>query len=125
MAGGPFAAMRQFSQMAGINPIDSEAGVPLASPQRSANFIFFVTRDAPSVWRYRVDCSRLAPISDRIIPAAGINSADAWPHRAAAALGDALGRPVVRFAGDHAGFVRHPRSFAARCRDLFSPYLCS
>ena len=125
MAGGTFAAMRQFSQMAGIDPVDSEAGVPLASPHRSANSIFFLTRDAPSVWRYRLDFTRLAPISDRIIRAAGINSTEAWPHRAAAALGDALGRPLVRFAGDHAGFVRHPRSFAARYRDLFSAYLCS
>ena len=47
------------------------------------------------------------------------------PHRAAAAFAGALGRPLVRFAGDHAGFVRHPRSFAARCRDLFSPYFSS
>ena len=125
MAGGPFAAMRQFSQMAGVNAIDSEPGVPLASPQRAANFVFFLTRDAPAVWRYRLDLERLAPIAERIIPAAGINSADAWPHRAAAALADALGRPLARFAGDHAGFVRHPRSFAARCRDLFSPYVTS
>ena len=125
MAGGPFPAMRQFSQMAGVNAIDSEAGVPIASPQRAANFISFLTRDAPAVWHYHLDLSRLAPLSDRIVPAAGINSADAWPHRAASALADALGRPLVRFAGDHAGFVRHPRSFAARCRDLFSPYLSS
>ena len=62
-------------------------------------------------------------MAERIVAAAGINSADAWPHRAAAALADALGRPLARFAGDHAGFVRHPRSFAARCRDLFSPYV--
>ena len=123
MAGGPFPAMRQFSQMAGVNAIDSEPGVPLASPQRAANFIVFLTRDATAVWRYRLDVSRLREMSDRIIPAAGINSADAWPHQAGAALAAALERPLVQFAGDHAGFVRHPRSFAARCRDLFSPYI--
>ena len=125
MAGGPFAAMRQFSQMAGVNAIDCEPGVPIASPQRAANFIFFLTRDAPAVWRYRLDLSRLSEISDRIVPAAGINSADAWPHRAAAALAGGLKRPLVHFAGDHAGFVRHPRSFAAKCRDLFSSYVSS
>ena len=123
MAGGPFAAMRQFSQMAGVNAIDSEPGVPLASPQRAANFVFFLTRDAPALWRHHLDLARLTPMAERIVPAAGLNSPDAWPHRAAGALADALGRPLARFAGDHAGFVRHPRSFAAKCRDLFSPFV--
>jgi hypothetical protein len=108
--------------MAGVNAIDCEPGVPIASPQRAANFIFFLTRDAPAVWRYHLDLSRLSKMSHRILPAAGINSADAWPHRAAAALAGALDRPLIHFAGDHAGFFRHPRSFAAKCRDLFSTY---
>jgi hypothetical protein len=99
--------------------------VPLASPQLASNFTCFLTRDAPAVWRYRLDLAGLASMSDRLMPAAGINSAGAWPHRAAVSLADALGRPMARFAGDHAGFVRHPRSFAAKCRELFAPYLSS
>jgi hypothetical protein len=51
--------------------------------------------------------------STRIVPAGGRTARQYFPCLCAAALADRLGTRIEEFPGGHAGFVTHPREFAA------------
>jgi len=117
---GVGAAMRRFVAITGVNLNDREPDVEIAQPkpERVANLEFFLTHDAPAVRRYRLDLDALHACASRIVPAAGRTPGDGFVHRCAQALADELGRPLVEFPGGHAGFVLHPRAFAARLLEV-------
>lgn len=120
-AGGVAAAMQQYARIAQLNPQDREPDLPDVQPSawRPANLQFFLTHDAPAVGRYRLSIEALRPVGTRIIAAAGKSSRDAWLRQVAEALAQQLGCPLVEFAGDHAGFVRHPKALASGLRRIF------
>ncbi len=119
-AGGIAAAMQQYARVAQLNLQDREPDFPVVQPSawRPANLQFFLTRDAPAVGRYHLPIEALRAAGTRVIAAAGKSSADAWPRQVAEALAQQLGCPLVEFAGDHAGFVTHPRALAASLRHV-------
>jgi len=120
-AGGVVAAMQRYAQITRLNPADCEPGLPppVPSAARASNLQFFLAHDAPAVTGYRVNVARLRRSGTPIIAAAGRNSGDAWPRQVAEALAGQLGCPLVELAGDHAGFVRHPRALADTLRAVF------
>jgi pimeloyl-ACP methyl ester carboxylesterase len=63
--------------------------------------------------RYRPDLDRLVPVADKIVPAAGLQSAEYLPGRPIQVIADHLGWPVVTFPGGHGGYASHPAPFAS------------
>jgi pimeloyl-ACP methyl ester carboxylesterase len=61
--------------------------------------------------RYLPDISALRHASTRLLVAAGTESVGQLPHRAAAALSDALMVPLTELPGDHRGFAADPEPF--------------
>ncbi len=120
-AGGIATAMQQYARVAQLNLQDREPDFPVVQPsaRRPANLQFFLTHDAPAVGRYRLSIEALRTAGTRIIAAAGKSSVDTWLRQVAEALAQQLGCPLVEFAGDHAGFVMHPKALAASLRGLF------
>jgi pimeloyl-ACP methyl ester carboxylesterase len=114
-SGGVPEAMRKAVALAGLRFDDREPEVTLPGPkpERLANLEFFLAHDAPAVHRYRLDLTALAPLADRIVPAAGRNT-ETFPRHCAKALAAELRRPLVEFPGGHNGSVLRPREFSAR-----------
>lgn len=116
------AAMKIMLAASGVDFNDREEDVRLpqmmADPQeaarRAADMAFLLQHDAPAAHAYRLDLEALRAGGARIVAAAGDSSSRAWPHRAAAALAEALGTPMAVFPGGHTGNVLRPRAFAAR-----------
>ena len=121
---GVAAAMQKFAALAGMAFDDWEPDVerPRPTAHRAANLAFFLAHDAAAVRRYRLDIAALQAAATQIVPAAGRASREVWTHRCAAALADRLGTELVEFPGGHAGFVSHPRGFAARLREVLGGY---
>ena len=121
--GGVGAAMQRFAQITAVNPADCEADLPAVVPSvwRPRNLQFFLTHDGPAVARYHLDMAKLRRSATRILAAAGRTSGGAWPRQAAEALAAQLPCPLIELAGDHAGFVRHPRALVETLRSVFVP----
>ncbi|TCO45439.1 pimeloyl-ACP methyl ester carboxylesterase [Kribbella antiqua] len=62
--------------------------------------------------RYEPDLAALEAVADRIVPAAGLVSAEYLPGRPIQVIADHLGWPVVTFPGGHVGYSSHPVPFA-------------
>ncbi|MFG1817299.1 alpha/beta hydrolase [Kribbella sp. NPDC049174] len=62
--------------------------------------------------RYRPDLDTLKTVADKIVPAAGLVSAEYLPGRPIQIIADHLGWPVVTFPGGHTGYASHPAPFA-------------
>jgi pimeloyl-ACP methyl ester carboxylesterase len=62
---------------------------------------------------YQPDIAALQAAPTRVVVAAGAESTGQQvPNRAARALADQLGTPVVEFPGDHIGFIAFPEQFS-------------
>ncbi|WP_283133034.1 alpha/beta fold hydrolase [Rhizohabitans arisaemae] len=66
-----------------------------------------------------IDLAALGAVSDRLVPAHGLDSADGFPHTPIVVVAERLGLPLTGFPGAHLGHVTHPREFAARLASLF------
>jgi pimeloyl-ACP methyl ester carboxylesterase len=114
---GVVAAAVKFVQFAGIAMVDREPEVQLRAPssRQAVNLKFFLTHDAGAVRLHRLDMAALrsGPV---IVPAAGSTNREHWVNRCSVALGAALEAEVAEFPGGHAGFMTHPKGFAARLR---------
>lgn len=117
---GVAGSMRKMASSILMDLTDRETDVQLAppTPQRAANFTFFLAHDAPAVRRYRLDIAALKAAQTRIVPAAGMTSRDAWTHHCARALADRLGTEFAEFPGGHNGYIFHPRAIAAKLQDV-------
>ena len=78
-----------------------------------ATLDFFLRYEVPSFGIAGADVDGAKVSGVRIVPAAGAASAGEAPNRAAHALAERLGVPVVTFPGDHGGFGTRHREFAA------------
>jgi hypothetical protein len=97
----------------------SNIGLPLESAQTTEhNRETFFRYDAGAVGRYRLDSAALKAAPTRIVLAGGREGRAYFPHRCAVVLASRLGTTVVEFPGNHAGFVDHPREFAARLQEV-------
>ena len=92
---------------------EPDVAIPQPAPERAANLQFFLASDAPAAHRYQLDIPALKAAAAKIVPAAGLTSRDAFPHRCAESLAEQLGRELVEFPGGHSGYALRPRAFAA------------
>ena len=118
-ADGPDQAMAEFMAHAGLGePPGQQAGAPRWEPSpeqvatmRAATDMFLAHLLRPTTdYRPGVEALRAAPA--RIVVAVGATSKGQLAHRSAVVLADRLGRPVVEFPGDHAGFMALPEQCA-------------
>jgi pimeloyl-ACP methyl ester carboxylesterase len=118
------AAMKKFLEITNINFADreSDAKLPEPTPNRMRNLQFFLAHDTRAVRQYRLSMSALVTQSGKIIPAAGVTSADEWPHHCALKLAESLGNELRPFPGGHVGFALHPKSFAAQLREALAGF---
>ncbi|MFI6734218.1 alpha/beta fold hydrolase [Nonomuraea sp. NPDC050451] len=115
--GGLPAAIGQVKRVLGITE-DAETGLtphPI-TPQRQANFDFFVLHDFTAVVEDELD---LSACRTRILPAAGHTTPHhVFDRRCAVELAGLLGTELVEFPGGHNGNTSHPRAYAARLREV-------
>jgi pimeloyl-ACP methyl ester carboxylesterase len=73
----------------------------------------FIRRDVPAIGAYRLDVSRLAAVSGRLV-VTGSEAGRAWyPYACARRLAEVTGAPFAELPGDHAGMIKQPDEFAA------------
>ena len=84
------------------------------------NMEFFIGYEVPPFGRWTPDIARLRETSAPVVLAAGEDSADEPPNRAAVAVAELLGSEAVVFPGDHGGFGQQADAFAARLDDVLT-----
>ncbi|MFC4588786.1 alpha/beta fold hydrolase [Sphaerisporangium corydalis] len=112
---GAGAATRRFVTEIGVAaPPEPSPGLPAPVLELlarvAANLETCYEYELRSFTRFVPDLPALR--GGRVVVAGGADSREALPHRAATALAERLGTPVVEFPGDHAGFVMRPAEFA-------------
>jgi pimeloyl-ACP methyl ester carboxylesterase len=119
-------AMQMFLAGAGLEarpPVPaSGAGAEPTPEMREAmarlgrNLVLFLERGLREIGTVAPDLAALRASPTRIVVAAGETSGQQLASRCAAALADRLALPVVRFPGDHGGFMSDPEAFARALR---------
>jgi pimeloyl-ACP methyl ester carboxylesterase len=119
-------AMQKFMTMAGLKggpPPQTAGSQPtpemmesMARMGRNAElFLAHVIRQNSA---FVPDIQALRKGSPSIVVAGGSESDNQPAYRAAVALADRLGLTVVRFPGDHGGFMMRPDAFAAKLQEV-------
>ncbi|MFI6452571.1 alpha/beta fold hydrolase [Streptosporangium amethystogenes] len=116
------AALRVIAEVLGIDPANPDVEGDLTpqpmTPQRIANFGFFVEHDFTAVIADTLPMAALKDTTTRIIPAVGrITPRDVFDYRCAQELADLLGTRIAEFPGGHNGNTTHPRAYASRLRE--------
>lgn len=112
------AALKEIARILGITGGETEPGLtpqPM-TPQRQANFDFFIRHDFLAVVEDDLD---LSSCRTSIIPAAGLTTPrHVFDHQCAVELAKLLGTDLTEFPGGHNGNTSHPHAYATRLRDL-------
>jgi pimeloyl-ACP methyl ester carboxylesterase len=88
----------------------------------SANNEFFLAHEVRPFTRFVPDVPAVQAVVARIVMAGGRDSRAHLPYRAAAALAERLGSPVVDFPGGHAGYITQPAEFATQLTDVLTSH---
>ena len=116
---GTQAAWARFIAFTGLamRPLENAPPADSAATARAAatSDRFFGHSLLP-VTLYRPDLAALQRTSPRVVVAAGTTSKGEYPQRAAAALAERLGTPLIDFPGGHGGFMSDPQEFASVLR---------
>jgi pimeloyl-ACP methyl ester carboxylesterase len=115
---GAAGVMRKTPVQMDLKDRESDVVLPAASPDRAANYTYFMRYDAPAVRRYRLHQPALHAAAGHIVPAYGAASGDTWLRHCVEALAALLDRAVAEFPGGHNGFLLHPRGFASRLKEV-------
>ncbi|MFB8206730.1 MULTISPECIES: alpha/beta fold hydrolase [unclassified Streptomyces] len=123
--GGLRAALPEIARVLGIDPARQETEPDLTpmplTPERAANFGFFIARDFTAVIEAELDTEALRTSPVRIVAAGGATTAPhAFVGQCAHRLARLAGRKVVTFPGGHNGNTTHPRAYAARLREVLA-----
>jgi pimeloyl-ACP methyl ester carboxylesterase len=117
--GGLKAALPEMARVLGIDPVRQETEpdirpMPL-TPQRAANFAFFIEQDFTAVVQAELDVEAVARSAVRIVPAVGRSTApEVFDLHCALELARLRGIAPQEFPGGHNGNTTHPRAYAAR-----------
>ncbi|GAA2707515.1 MULTISPECIES: alpha/beta hydrolase [Streptomyces] len=87
-------------------------------PRAADNDAYFLSHVMLPSTRHVPDLTALAAVAGRIVMAGGRESRTYDVHRPAAELARRLGRQLVEFPGGHAGYAKHPASFARQLEQL-------
>lgn len=117
---GGLAALKQFAARGGMNYEDREPGVefPQVSKEGITNADALFKYTFLAVRRYRLDFAALSAAPTRIVLAGGSAGREQRAYRCAIAVAERLGTTVVEFPSHHAGYMTHPKAFAAKLRDV-------
>jgi pimeloyl-ACP methyl ester carboxylesterase len=116
----PSFLVKFFAQL-GVRFDDLEPGVVLPQPdpqETAARTQALMRYTFPAVHRYRLDIAALAASPVRLILAVGSSGRGTIVYRCTQALANRLGYDLVDFPSDHAGYISHPRAFAARLGEV-------
>jgi pimeloyl-ACP methyl ester carboxylesterase len=120
---GPAAAKFLDGIGGTLKPLPDPATLPPRAAQRMgrlvANAPLMFAHELRSFTSYRPDVAALSAVSDRLVLAAGAESAGHLPSRPAAVLADQLGVKLSEFPGGHSGFTDAPEAFVARLLEAF------
>jgi pimeloyl-ACP methyl ester carboxylesterase len=110
--------------MLGIDPVGQETEPNLTrhpmTPERAADFTFFVEHDFGAVLSDTADAAALKDGTVRVIPAAGRTTPrTVLDRRCAEELASMRGTALAEFPGGHNGNLTHPCAFAERLRAAF------
>jgi pimeloyl-ACP methyl ester carboxylesterase len=84
------------------------------------NFGFFLGYMMRELGAFQADIPALRATSSRVVVAGGMESKGQPAHRAATALADTLGLPLVDFPGDHMAGATDPAGFANRLHEVLT-----
>ena len=115
---GARAAWRMFSTFAGINigPESEDAAPQPPSAEAVATSERFFRHGLLPIAFYQLDFSALQGAPVRIVVAGGTTSKGEFAQRAAVALAERLGTPLIDFPGGHGGFASDAMDFAGVLR---------
>ena len=121
-AQGPAAAMEAFT--AGLS--EGEDGATMRQCMNAnrgdeirANSLFWFEFELRQYPCAEVDLKGLVRNAAKLVPAAGAASGDGPGVGPIAVIAQATGRPLVRLAGGHVGFMTHPQEWTASLRAIF------
>jgi pimeloyl-ACP methyl ester carboxylesterase len=120
---GLAATFKEVAKVLGIDPAspDAEPGrTPQAmTPQRIANFGFFVERDFTAIIDGVLPLAALTDTTTRILPATGrATPRTVFDYRCAQELARVLHTETAELPGGHNGNLTHPRAWAAHLRRI-------
>jgi pimeloyl-ACP methyl ester carboxylesterase len=93
-----------------------EAAYAMAQMQR--NMDFFLGQYVLAITTYEPNIAALKASPTRIVAGVGEDSRGNLAQQGGLALAERLGAPAVVFPGDHGGYMRRPREFAATLRNV-------
>ncbi|MEU4403180.1 alpha/beta hydrolase [Streptosporangium sp. NPDC023963] len=116
-------ALKVVVEVLGIDPAAPDAEPDLTpqpmTPDRIANFDFFLEHDFTAVIGDTLPVTGLASTGTRIVPAIGRTTPrTVFDHHCARELAGLLGTGLTEFPGGHNGNTTHPRAYAARLREV-------
>jgi hypothetical protein len=122
---GLSVAFKEVAKVLGIDPASQDVEPGLTShpmtPQRVANFDFFLLHEFTAVIRDTLKVGALRDSATRIVPAVGRTTPrTVFDYRCAQELGALLGTDLAEFPGGHNGNTTHPRAYAARLLEILS-----
>lgn len=120
---GLAVTLRQVAKVLGISLADPGAEADLTphpmTPQRIADFGFFVERDFTAIIEDTLPVTALKDTTTRIVSATGRTTPrTVFDHRCAQALAGLPGTEIAEFPCGHNGNISHPRAYAARLRPI-------
>ena len=95
-----------------------EGPAPERSEKQLADDATFFLRMLKPFTRYQPPVDALRSATPRVVVAVGVNSGEEIACRSSEALAERLGSTVVRFPGDHGGFMADPAGFATAIRQV-------
>ncbi|MEV4571520.1 alpha/beta hydrolase [Nonomuraea sp. NPDC049419] len=118
---GLVPALKSVAAVLGIDPANPDAEPDLTpqpmTPQRIANFGFFIDNDFTAVLGDALPVTELPTTGTRIVPAAGqATPRTVFDYRCAQELAALLDTEIIEFPGGHNGNTTHPRAYAAQLR---------
>jgi pimeloyl-ACP methyl ester carboxylesterase len=84
----------------------------------AADLAFFLTHEVRQFVEYEIDFDGLARSEVSLILAGGAQSNGHYDYRASQIIAERLGGRFAEFPGDHTGFTKCPRAFAARLAEV-------
>jgi len=117
----------EFTEEYAAQPLPEPAQFGLPSEDDGSRNDPLLSGVANAITAYRPKFAALASAPTRVVIAAGVESKDTLPGRAAAAAAEVLGQPLTMFPSHHGGFMGgefgyagEPEAFAATLREVLA-----
>jgi len=112
---GPAAAMKMLAKNVGAPGRGEGTETPqqrVLTAMEKENQRFFLYQESKAIDDYLLDIETLTLWSSKVIIGAGVSSKGFFPYLCSETLAKRLGKALVDFPADHAGFLREPQNFS-------------